>query len=227
VGWDRPPRCRGNLHCYTPSDIRQAYGVDQLPEMGEGQTIVLVDSYGSPRAAEELQVFHDRFFPNLPDPNFDQVFPLGNPQLENGNPNANGQSGPGSAAGWAVEAALDVQWAYAIAPKAHIVLLAVPPAETLGVQGFPNLFEAIDQAIDTYPAGTVFSMSLAAAEQTFGGAAAVQTTRFDQVFQKGIAKGDSFFGASGDFGTANVSKQQKDTRIFPSRRPSGRARART
>jgi subtilase family serine protease len=226
-GWSGCTAGAGNLHCYTPSDIRQAYGVDQLPEMGEGQTIVLVDSYGSPRAAEELQVFHDRFFPNLPDPNFDQVFPLGNPQLENGNPNANGQSGPGSAAGWAVEAALDVQWAYAIAPKAHIVLLAVPPAETLGVQGFPNLFEAIDQAIDTYPAGTVFSMSLAAAEQTFGGAAAVQTARFDQVFQKGIAKGDSFFGASGDFGTANVSKQQKDTRIFPSRRPSGRARART
>ena len=214
-GWSGCTAAGGNLHCYTPSDIRQAYGVDQLPEMGEGQTIVLVDSYGDPRAADELQTFHDAFFPTLPDPSFEQVFPLGNPQLENGNPNANGQSGPGSAAGWAVEAALDVQWAYAIAPKAHIVLLAVPPAETLGVQGFPNIFKAIGQAIDAYPAGTVFSMSLAAAEQTFGGAAATQTARFDQVFQKGIAKGDSFFGASGDFGTANQSKQQKDTRLFP------------
>jgi subtilase family serine protease len=210
-GWSGCTAAGGNVHCYTPNDIRQACGVDRLPEMGEGQTIVLVDSYGSPRAAQELQTFHDRFFPNLPDPNFDQVFPLGNPQLENGNPNANGKSGPGAAAGWA----LDVQWAYAIAPKAHIVLLAVPPAETLGVQGFPNLFKAIDQAIDTYPAGTVFSMSLAAAEQTFGGAADVQIAGFDQVFQKGIAKGDSFFGASGDNGTANASKQQKDTRIFP------------
>jgi hypothetical protein len=52
-------------------------------------------------------------------------------------------------------------------------------------------------------------MSLAAAEQTFGGAAAVQTARFDQVFQKGVATGDSFFGASGDFGTANQSKQHR------------------
>ena len=214
-GWSGCLAGGGNVHCYTPSDIRQAYGVDQLPEMGEGQTIVLVDSYGSPQAAQELQAFHDAFFPSLPDPSFDQVFPLGNPQLENGNPNANGKSGPGAAAGWASEAALDVQWSYAIAPKAHIVLLAVPPAETLGVQGFPNLFEAIDQAIDTYPAGTVFSMSLAATEQTFGGAAAAQTARFDQVFQKGIAKSDSFFGASGDNGTANQSKQQKDTRIYP------------
>ena len=215
TGWSGCTAAGGNLHCYTPADIRQAYGVNQLPELGEGQTIVLVDSYGSPQAAQELQTFHDTFFATLPQPDFDQVFPLGNPQLENGNPNANGQSGPGAAAGWAVEAALDVQWAYAIAPKAHIVLLAVPPAETLGVQGFPNLFKAIDQAIDTYPAGTVFSMSLAAAEQTFGGAAAVQTAGFDQVFQKGIAKGDSFFGASGDNGTANASKQQKDSRLFP------------
>jgi subtilase family serine protease len=213
-GWSGCTAAGGNLHCYVPSDIREAYGVDQLPEQGDGQTIVLVDSYGSPRAAEELQAFHDNLVPSFPEPNFDQVFPLGNPQ-EKGNPGANGQSGPGSAAGWAGEAALDVQWAYAIAPKAHIVLLAVPPAETLGVQGFPNLFKAIDQAIDTYPAGTVFSMSLGVAEQTFGGATPVQTARFDQVFQRGIAKGDSFFAASGDDGTTGASKQQKDSRSFP------------
>ena len=173
-GWSGCTAAGGNLHCYLPSDIREAYGVDQLPEQGAGQTIVLVDSYGSPRAAEELQAFHDTFMAGFPQPDFEQVFPIGNPQ-EKGNPNANGQSGPGSAAGWAGEAALDVQWAYAIAPKAHIVLLAVPPAETLGVQGFPNIFKAIDQAIDTYPSGTVFSMSLGVAEQTFGGAAGVQT----------------------------------------------------
>ena len=34
-------------HCYTPQDIRAAYGVDKLaPNYGQGQTIVLVDSYG-------------------------------------------------------------------------------------------------------------------------------------------------------------------------------------
>jgi subtilase family serine protease len=213
-GWSGCTAAGGNLHCYLPSDIREAYGVDQLPEQGERQTIVLVDSYGSPRAADELQAFHDAFMPTFPEPNFDQIFPIGNPQ-EKGNPNANGQSGPGAAAGWAGEAALDVQWAYAIAPKAHIVLLATPPAETLGVQGFPNLFKAIDGAIDTYPAGTVFSMSLGVAEQTFGGAAGVQTARFDQVFQKGIAKGDSFFVASGDNGTTGLTKQQKDSRTYP------------
>lgn len=214
AGWSGCTAAGGNLHCYLPSDIRQAYGVDQLPEQGDGQTIVLLDSYGSPKAAEELQAFHDAFFPDEPNPDFQQVFPLGQPNYSNANPNANGLSGPGAAASWAGEAALDVQWAYAIAPHAHIVLMAVPPAETLGVQGFPNLFKAISSAIDQYPAGTVFSMSLGIAEQTFGGAAARQTARFDDVFQQGIAKGDSFFAASGDDGTTGVSKQQKESRTY-------------
>jgi len=198
-------------HCYTPQDIRSAYGVDQLgSNMGQGQTIVLVDSYGSPTAAADLQTFHDTFFSSLPDPSFEQVFPQGNPQFGN-TAHGNGQSGPAAAANWSGEATLDIEWAYSIAPLAHIVLLAVPPAETLGVQGFPNLFNAISKEIDATPAGTVFSMSLAVAEQTFGGAAKVQTARFDKVFQKGNAKGDTFFGATGDEGTANVTKQHRDS----------------
>jgi subtilase family serine protease len=215
-GWSGCTAAGGNLHCYLPSDIREAYGVDQLPEKGDGQTIVLVDSYGSPQAADELQHFHDAFFPNEPAPDFDAVFPLGKPDYSNANANSQGLSGPAAAAGWASEAALDVQWAYAIAPHAHIVLLAVPPAETLGVQGFPNLFKAISGAIDTYPSGTIFSMSLGIAEQTFGGAAKVQAARFDAVFQKGIAKGDSFFAASGDDGTTGTSKQQKESGTYSS-----------
>jgi subtilase family serine protease len=43
----------------------------------------------------------------------------------------------------------------------------------------------------------------------------VQTAKFDKVFQKGIAKGDSFFGASGDWGTNDALKQQKGTRVGP------------
>lgn len=205
----------GNLHCYIPSDIRGAYGVDQLPEKGDGQTIVLVDSYGSPKAAEELAAFHDAFFPDEPAPNFEQIFPIGMPDFSHANPGASGLSGPGAAAGWAGEAALDVQWAYAIAPHAHIVLMAMPPAETLGVQGFPTMFRAIQSAIDTYPAGTIFSMSLGIAEQTFGGAARVQTARFDKVFRAGVEKGDTFFAASGDSGTTGLTKQAKESRSYP------------
>jgi subtilase family serine protease len=57
-------------------------------------------------------------------------------------------------------------------------------------------------------------MSFGVTEQTFGGAAAQQTAKLDQVFQKGIAKGDTFFASSGDDGSTGVSKQQKDQTTY-------------
>jgi subtilase family serine protease len=210
-------------HCYTPMQIRDAYGVNAIGDptvgdggsqtLGQGQTIVLVDSYGSPTAANDLKYFHDTFYPNLPDPNFDAIYPQGKPNFNN--PVGNGLSGPSAAASWSGEATLDIEWAYAIAPLAHIVLLAVPPAETLGVQGFPNLFKAIGNEIDATPPGTVFSMSFAVTEQTFGGAAQQQTAKFDAVFQKGIAKHDSFFAAAGDNGSTGASKLMKESVNYP------------
>ncbi len=206
-------------HCYTPNDIRTAYDVNavpsitvggqQEPDYGQGQTIVLVDSYGSPTAGADLQTFHDAFFPTLPDPNFTEVYPFGNPQYPSDSGKSKGESGNASAAGWSGEAELDVEWSYAIAPEANIVLLAVPPAETEGVQGFPNLFKAIAQEIAAAPPGTVFSMSFGNTEQTFEGAAASQVAKFDAVFKQGLAKDDNFFVASGDEGTFNAAKQAK------------------
>jgi subtilase family serine protease len=209
-------------HCYAPVDIRQAYDVNGVARlkngaanMGQGQTIVLVDSYGSPTAASDLQFFHDTYFPNLPNPDFSTVFPLGAPDYNNTS-HGNGKSGPSlaAAAGWSEEATLDIEWSYAIAPLAHIVLLAVPPAETEGVQGLPNLLKAIQGAIDSYPAGTIFSQSFGVTEQTFGGAAATQTAKFDQVYQSAIAKGDTVFASSGDFGSTGTAKQAKNTTTY-------------
>lgn len=210
------------FHCYTPDQIRDAYGVNGIaplssgePNYGQGQTIVLVDSYGSPTAAADLNQFHEAFFPDLPAPDFQQVFPQGNPQYNNTcNGSGAGLSGPCAAAGWSGEATLDIEWAYSIAPEAHIVLLAVPPAETEGVQGFPNLFNAISHEIASTPKGTVFSMSFAVTEQTFGGAAQTQTAKFDRVFQQGIARDDNFFAATGDTGTYNSSKQHADSGTY-------------
>jgi subtilase family serine protease len=209
-----------DYHCYTPQQIRSAYGVDKVgplangePNYGQGQTIVLVDSYGSPTAASDLQHFHTTFFPGLPKPNFSQVFPQGNPQYQTCT-SSKGQSGPCAAAGWTGEATLDIEWAYSIAPEAHIILLAVPPAETEGVQGLPNLFKAISNEINAEPAGTLFSMSFGVTEQTFGGAAASQTAKFDAVFKQGLAKDDNFFAASGDNGSTGASKQAKDSTTY-------------
>ena len=204
------------FHCYTPQQIADAYDVTALHDsgdLGQGQTIVLVDSYGSPTAQQDLQFFHDTFFPTLPNPNFDEVYPNGAPTYNN-TYHGNGLSGPAGAANWSGEATLDIEWSYAIAPLAHIVLLAVPPAETEGVQGFPNLFKAIQGAINTYPAGTVFSQSFGVTEQTFGGAGSTQTAKFDQVYQAAAARGDTVLASAGDNGASNTSKQHKDTTSY-------------
>ena len=174
---------------------------------------MLVDAYGSPTAAQDLSFFHRTFFPGLPAPNFDQVYPDGAPTYDN-TAAGNGLSGPSAAADWSVEATLDIEWAYAMAPLAHIVLLAVPPAETEGVQGFPTLFNAIQGAIATYPPGTIFSQSFGVTEQTFGGAAQTQTAKFDQVYQAAAAKGDTVLASSGDSGSTNVAKQHKESTSF-------------
>jgi subtilase family serine protease len=203
------------VHCYTPHQITSNYGVDAVhaSERGEGQTIVLVDSYGSPTAAADLQHFYETFYKNAgyPAPRFDQVCSGRCHDYNNKAGNANGQSGPAAAAGWAGEATLDIEWAYAMAPAAHIVLIGVPPAETEGVQGMPNLFRAMSDAIDRYPAGTIFSQSFGITEETFGGAAQQQTAKFDAIYKKGNAKGDTFLASSGDDGSFGVSKQHRDT----------------
>jgi subtilase family serine protease len=101
-----------------------------------------------------------------------------------------------------------------MAPLAHIVLLATPPAETLGVPGLPNMFKAMQMAIDRYPAGTVFSQSFGLGEETFGGAALNQMQAFGETYQNGINKGDTFMASSGDSGNGGNSKLHKLSGIY-------------
>jgi len=192
------------FHCYTPADIAAAYGVDKVHSQGltgAGQTIVIVDSYGSPTALSDLQFFSTTF--GLPDPNLTIHYPCGKPKY--------GKLMHGIQVNWAFETSLDLQWAHATAPDAHIVLVAANPAETQGVQGFPCMFKGEHWAIQNYP-GSVLSQSFAVTEQTFHGAGEAQVRRFDKVYEQAVANHVTVFGSSGDFGTANGDKQG---RIYP------------
>jgi subtilase family serine protease len=192
------------FHCYTPADIFAAYGVDALHAegtTGKGETIVIVDSYGSPTIQADLNRFSDTF--GLPRTTVKFIYPDGMPVFNN--------SVNGSAVGWAEETSLDVEWAHAIAPDAQIVLVAAIPAETEGVQGFPNMFLGEQMAIQAYP-GSVISQSFAATEQAFQSAASVQVARFDSLYQRAAENHVTVIGSSGDSGTANVDKQG---RIYP------------
>lgn len=203
VGPDGTP-LSNSFHCYTPAQIYAAYGVDALHAegtTGKGQTIVIVDSYGSPTVQQDLDQFSDTF--GLPRTTIKIIYPNGTPTFNN--------SVNGSPVGWAFETSLDVQWAHAIAPDANIVLVAANPAETEGVQGFPSIFKGEQMAIDAYP-GAVLSQSFAVTEQSFNSAADVQVARFDAIYQKAVQNHVTVLGSSGDSGTANVDKQG---RIYP------------
>ncbi len=192
------------FHCYTPAEMLAAYGVDKLHAegvTGKGQTIVIVDSYGSPTALNDLQFFSTTF--ELPAPDLTVIHPTGTPTFNN--------AMHGIQVGWAFETSLDLQWAHTIAPDAKLILIAANPAETEGVQGFPSMFKGEDFAVANFP-GSVISQSFAVTEQSFHSAADVQVALLDQVYQRAVANHVTVVSASGDSGTANGDKQG---RIFP------------
>src|SRR5258708_2503596 len=162
------------FHCYTAADIYAAYGVDALHAegtTGKGQTIVIVDSYGSPTVQADLDRFSDTF--HLPGTTMQIIYPNGTPPFNN--------SVNGSPAGCAFETSLDVQGAHAVAPHAHIVRVAANPAETEGVQGFPGIFLGEQMAINQFP-GAVLNQSFAVTEQSFHSAPNVPVPFFHQLY---------------------------------------------
>jgi len=109
-----PSQCAAifGFTCYTPELMRKAYNVP-AQWTGLGQTIVIVDAYGSPTVADDLHAFSQIF--DLPDADLRVVYPGGKPTF---NPLQSHEE-----ANWAFETSLDVQWAHAIAPDAKIVLV--------------------------------------------------------------------------------------------------------
>ena len=125
---------------HTPAQIRHAYGFDKITGNGSGQTIAIIDAYGSPSLASDLKVFCTTF--GLPQATLAVYYPQGKPSANSG---------------WALETSLDVQWAHAIAPGARIVVVVAKSAS------LSNLLGAVDYAVGTLGAKQV-SMSWGSAE---------------------------------------------------------------
>ena len=109
---------------YTPQQVRHAYGFDQVTATGAGQTIAIVDAYGSASAQKDLDTFSSYF--GIASTTLVVAYPQGKPH-----PNT----------GWAQETSLDVQWAHVIAPNAKILLVASKD------NSFNNLLGAVDYAV--------------------------------------------------------------------------------
>jgi subtilase family serine protease len=148
------------IHCYSPLQYRTAYNLNPLYAKGitgAGRTIVIVDSFGSPTIQHDLEVFDAQW--GLPDTTV-QVVKAGNvPPFDPDNDDM---------VGWAQETTLDVEYAHAIAPGAHIVLVETPVAETEGVTGFPEMMDA-EKALIDHGIGDVITQSFGATENTFPG----------------------------------------------------------
>ncbi len=97
------------INCYSPQEMQNAYGEASLlaaGNTGAGQTIVIIDSYGSPTIKQDLHTFDVGY--NLPDPpSFRVLAPLGTVPWDPNN---------ATMLNWGFETTLDVEWAHAMAP---------------------------------------------------------------------------------------------------------------
>lgn len=208
------PCFASGLECFTPAPMQASYNLGPLYSQGlngKGETIAIVDSFGYPTVAADLETFSQAYglplMCGMPSvtctagmPTF-SVLNFGNHQVKA--PPPNNSPGQEASNAWSVEVALDTQWAHAIAPEANILLVTTSTAETLGVQGFPNMMNAEQDVVDNHLADVV-SQSFAAAEQSFGSTASLLNLR--HAFTSGTAEGITFVAAAGDSGTANSKK---------------------
>lgn len=174
------------LACYTPSEIRTAYNVPSALT-GAGQTIVIVDAYGSPTVQQDLHIFDQEF--GLPDPTLNVIYPMGKPTY-----NPNQHHGETS---WAEETSLDTQWAHAIAPGATIDLVIAP-------NNYGNALNVAERYAVDHHLGSVMSMSFGAPEAAIAGAGNnLQLRQADAIYHAAQAAGISVFASSGDQGASN------------------------
>jgi subtilase family serine protease len=209
--------------CFNPTAMANSYnyaGLHTAGKEGQGKTIAIVDSFGSSTIRQDLASFNTAFGlphmcgeagPSNPSancsssksPRFDIVCFQGCPSPTPPPPN----DGTGQEAHnlWDLEVSLDVEWAHATAPKANIMLVTTPTAETLGVQGFQQMMNAEQYVIDNHMAD-VITQSFGAAEGSFhNGTAAI--TQLRQAFIDAQANHVTALASTGDFGTANPYKE--------------------
>jgi subtilase family serine protease len=107
---------------YDAAEMQTAYGLNALYARGlngTGQTIVIVDAFGSNSIVNDANLFSQlNGLPALTPSNFKIVTPLGPVTCTPTNGCISGN--------WQFETTLDVEWAHAIAPGANIVLVLSP-----------------------------------------------------------------------------------------------------
>jgi len=202
--------------CFTPQSTRAAYNVGPLYDVGvngTGTTIALVDSYGNDNMAHDLHVYDQAFgLPPLcgeedvtcePGMPWFHTFSFQGSPATKAPPSKSKAPGQEAKSAWALEVALDVETAHSMAPGANILLVTTPTAETLGVQGFPDMMNAEQYVVDHHMAD-VISQSFSSAEDAFASPTSLLTLR--HAFVSAAQNGVTVLASSGDDGSAGVLK---------------------
>jgi subtilase family serine protease len=216
-----------NRRCFNPHSTRAAYNLGGLIAAGKdgrGKTIAVVDSYGSDTMAHDLAVYDKAW--GLPamcgeegyttncdasSPKFSVLHVQGSPATKA--PPSNNGTGQEDKSAWALEVALDVEAAHAMAPGANILLVATPTAETLGVQGLSQMMNAEQYVIDHHLAD-VISQSFGTGEEAFGSQQSLLNLR--HAFVSAQQQHVTVLASSGDGGTSNSYKEPvKNPREIP------------
>ena len=181
--------CSGlGVVCYSPQFLMSAY---DFPSglTGAGQTIVIVDAYGSPTIASDLALFDYNFGIAAP-PSFTIVCPPGGcPTPSYTSPNPHG------AFGWSIETSLDVEYSHAMAPGANLVLVVASSSSGDAINA------AESYAISKYH-GAIMSQSFGIPEYLIHNNNA-QVIQAEKNYQAATADGWSIFASAGDGGATN------------------------
>jgi subtilase family serine protease len=193
--------------CQTPHSLRIAYGVESLVEhgfTGKGQTIIDIESFGSPTLQKDVDVFDRQF--GLPAIKIKIMSPLGTVPYDPSNQDM---------FNWASGTAQDVEIMHAIAPDAGIVVLTSPISETQGTIGLPQFRQLIQHAIDHH-LGNIISFSWGASEATLKDQAGRQELqKWDALLQQATTQqGITFFDGTGISGATDY-EDLKATKLSP------------
>jgi subtilase family serine protease len=111
---------------YNPPQLQTAYGLGPLYNRtldGTGQTVVIIDAYGSPTIQQDANTFSAYYgLPALTSSNFNIYYPGGQPTS--------------CCHGWDTETTIDVEWVHSIAPGANIALVIAPDSNSLDIAQF-------------------------------------------------------------------------------------------
>ena len=191
------PCMNGNntIRCYSPQEIYNAYNINSLLRRhidGKNIKIVIIAAFQDPTILEDLQ-------------NFDYTFELNNPKINIIAPFGTTPFNPHdmNQVDFAIEIAVDVEWAHAIAPAATIKLVLAHPTDESVYGQFIAIQKVTKYAVD-HNLGDIISQSFGIGETCLS-----KQELLDEhsVFIKATKEHITLLAASGDSGAATTNCQ--------------------